>query len=56
MEPFDSLPPVHYSTENTHSLVTKNQIRVDATLRFDLEGYLEGNESKTNFSFKDRQR
>ena len=28
----------------------KNQMRVDATLRFDLEGYLVGNEDKTNFS------
>ena len=29
----------------------KNEMRVDATLRFDLEGYLEGNEGKTIFSF-----
>ena len=31
--------------------MTNNQIRVDATLRFDLQGHLEGNEGKTNFSF-----
>ena len=29
----------------------KNQIWADATLRFDVEGHLEGNEGKTNFSF-----
>ena len=29
----------------------KNQMRVDATLRFDLEGHLEGNKGKTIFSF-----
>ena len=31
--------------------MTKNHITVDATSRFDLEGHLEGNEGKTNFSF-----
>ena len=31
--------------------MTKNRIRLNATLRFDLEGHLEGNEGKTNFSF-----
>ena len=29
----------------------KNQMRVDATLRFNLKVYLEGNEGKTTFSF-----
>ena len=29
----------------------KNQMRVDATLRFDFEGYLESNEGKTILSF-----
>ena len=29
----------------------KHQVRVVATLRFDLEGHLEGNEGKTMFSF-----
>ena len=29
----------------------KNQMRVDATLRFDPEGNLEGNEGETIFSF-----
>ena len=28
-----------------------NQMRVDATLKFNLKGYLEGNEGKTTFSF-----
>ena len=32
-------------------IVTMNQFRVDPTLRFDLEGHLEGNEGKTNFPF-----
>ena len=31
--------------------IMKNQMRVDATWRFDLEGHLEGNEGKTIFSF-----
>ena len=32
--------------------IMKNQMRVDATWRFDLEGQLEGNElGKTMFSF-----
>ena len=29
----------------------KNQMRVDATLEFELEGHLEGNGGKTIFSF-----
>ena len=29
----------------------KNQMRVDATLGYDLEGYLEGTEGRTIFSF-----
>ena len=29
----------------------KSQMRADATLRFDLEGHLDGNDGKTMFSF-----
>ena len=29
----------------------KSQIRVDVTLRFEIEGYSEGNKGKTIFSF-----
>ena len=40
-----------YCGTDVYTYMTKNQIRVDATFRFDLEGHLEGNEGKTNFSF-----
>ena len=32
-------------------IIMKNEMRVDATLRFDLKGNLEGNIGKTLFSF-----
>ena len=31
--------------------IMNNQMRADATLRFELEGHLEGNECKTMLSF-----
>ena len=30
-------------------IIVTNQMRVDATLKFNLKGYLEGNEGKTTF-------